>query len=466
MTLDEEITKYEPFSNKRMIAFAIHGALLSMVWTLRNWIQVYAALALGIPILYILLVFGIYVIWDAVNDPLTGNLLDRSSKFTSKHGKRFPFIVIGIMGALLCLTMLYIPVSFDPLLAVLWILMIIIIYDAFQTLYELSIRGLTVDMFRDEKQRVKLSSITHIVTGASMIFIGVFIPVLLGIFGGAKDANAYFYMTLVVISVMLIMAIPNIWSAREPEEMRELRTRLNVEGKSSSPPKEVLVRGLKDRNWMGVIIGYVIWVVEIGCISVGITFYVLDGLGLPIAAVGLPILLFLLVSFAVVPIWMKIAKKLGLKRTFFYSLLTTAITTAIFIFASNYNLLLILAAIGGIGHGGQGVAFDAITSEAIDNATLKSGIREESSYHGILRFFTATAIFWQVLIFAIVGTITGYDPALGTNNSEFAKLGLLLQMSIVPAIIMLIGSLIFWKLYTVTKDQAIENKNKLIEMNL
>ena len=157
MTLDEEITKYEPFSNKRMIAFAIHGALLSMVWTLRNWIQVYAALALGIPILYILLVFGIYVIWDAVNDPLTGNLLDRSSKFTSKHGKRFPFIVIGIMGALLCLTMLYIPVSFDPLLAVLWILMIIIIYDAFQTLYELSIRGLTVDMFRDEKQRVKLS---------------------------------------------------------------------------------------------------------------------------------------------------------------------------------------------------------------------------------------------------------------------------------------------------------------------
>ncbi len=85
---------------------------------------------------------------------------------------------------------------------------------------------------------------------------------------------------------------------------------------------------------------------------------------------------------------------------------------------------------------------------------------------GIMRFFTATAMFWQDLIFAIVGTITGYDPKLGTANSDFAKLGLNLQMSIIPATIMLISALISFKLYIVTKDQAIENKKKLIEMNL
>jgi hypothetical protein len=71
-----------------------------------------------------------------------------------------------------------------------------------------------------------------------------------------------------------------------------------------------------------------------------------------------------------------------------------------------------------------------------------------------------------VLIFAIVGIITGYDPQLGTENSDFAKLGLLLQMSLIPATLMFISSLIFFKMYTITKETAIENKNKLIEMNL
>ena len=79
MSSEEELTKYEPFSNKRMIAFALNLLILDTMWALRNWIQLYATKALGIPILYILLIFGIYVIWDAINDPLTGNLLDRSS---------------------------------------------------------------------------------------------------------------------------------------------------------------------------------------------------------------------------------------------------------------------------------------------------------------------------------------------------------------------------------------------------
>ena len=84
MSSDEELTKYEPFSKKKMLVFALYLPIINTFWTLRNWTQIYAAKALGIPIYLVLLMFGIYALWDAVNDPLTGNLLDRSSKFTSK----------------------------------------------------------------------------------------------------------------------------------------------------------------------------------------------------------------------------------------------------------------------------------------------------------------------------------------------------------------------------------------------
>jgi len=316
MSSEEELTKYEPFSNKRMIAYSLNVVILGLMWSIRNWIQIYAAKAIGIPILYVLFIMGIYVIWDAANDPLVGNLLDRSSKFTSKYGKRFPFIVIGIFGACISLSMLFIPVTFDPLIAALWILFIIILYDAFQTFYELSVRSLTVDMFRDQKQRVKLSTISHILAGIGSILLWTTIPLIIGIYGGVTNPRAYFVMALIIICTILIMSIPHIWSVREPDEMKELRMRLNKEGKSSSPPKEVIIRAFKDRNWVGFIIGYVSWLVEIGCVTVGLGFYLVDGLGLPISMVGPPVVAFLGVGFVVVPIWMKIAKKLVVKSCF------------------------------------------------------------------------------------------------------------------------------------------------------
>jgi Na+/melibiose symporter-like transporter len=207
-------------------------------------------------------------------------------------------------------------------------------------------------------------------------------------------------------------------------------------------------------------------VVLTACVTIGTAFYVLDVLGLPIEVTAFTGLTFFLVSFIAVPIWMKIARKIGSRKTFLYALLISIISTASFIFATNLSLLIIIFVFFAIGVSGAHVPLNAIFSEAIDNATLKSGIREESSYLGILRFFSATALFWQILIFAVVGTTTGYDPQLGTNNSNVAKLGLLLQMSLIPAIILLISLLFFMKFYTITKDQAIETKNKLIELKL
>jgi len=466
MSSDEELTKYEPFSKKKMLVFALYLPIMNTFWTLRNWTQIYAAKALGIPIYLVLIMFGIYALWDAVNDPLTGNLLDRSSKFTSKYGKRFPFIVIGLIGALGTITLMFLPVSSDPLMAMLWLLIIMIVYDAFQTIYELSVSGLIVDRFRDQKQRIRLGGYTRLVGGVRGIITGISIPLLILIGGGVSEPRAYFFMAVIIIIALFLVSIPMVLTTREPEEMIELRIRLNVEGKSSSPAKVVIKRALTDKNFMSVVLAYLVWVVLMGCFSIGLTFYIVDVLEMPITAVALPTITLLLVSFVTIPLWMKIAKKVGSRKAYLYLLLWTAISVASFIFAVNYTIVIILAGLVGVAVGGSMVVYQGSTSEAIDDATLKSGIREESSYHGVLRFFSATAIFFQVLIFTIVQTITGYDPLLGPDNTDLAKFGLLLQMSLVPAACMLIIALIFWKFCTVTKEKAIENKKKLIEMGL
>ncbi len=469
----KELNKYEPFSNKRMFGFGLGFMMLTLMWGIRGMIQIYSEKALKLPILTVFIIMACYSIWDAVNDPLTGYLLDRSKKFTSKRGKRFPFIIIGVIGASISLILLFLPISFDPLIASIWIFLMLIIWDQFQTIWELSSSSLTVDIFRDQKQRVKYGAVTNFLDGVGSVLRGFVIPITLAIYGGESSATAYFLMTIILCVFILILAIPYGLSIREPEEMIELRTRLDEEGKSTSPFKEIMKRVFTDKNWMSFIIAYVAFVVNIGCVTVGIYYYTVDGLGLPVETVAIFNLAFLAVSFISIPFWIKIIKKIGARKTFFYALVFGVFFSPLYlIFGWEFTPALLIGMLGGIGLAGQGVAFNSVYSQAIDNATVQTGKREESSYLGVLRFFSATAILWQILIFMLVAMATGYDAtidydyAAGIVPSQMARIGLNLQITIIPSVIQTIGALIFFKFNKITSEVAIENKKKIIEMGL
>jgi hypothetical protein len=100
-----------------------------------------------------------------------------------------------------------------------------------------------------------------------------------------------------------------------------------------------------------------------------------------------------------------------------------------------------------------------------------SGKHEETSFSGVLQFFSATGIFWQILIFFLVEITTGYDPTIvyweeGNIPSVIMIIGLNLRMCLIPGIILLITTLFYLKYNKVTAEKALENKNKLIEMGL
>jgi len=58
------------------------------------------------------------------------------------------------------------------------------------------------------------------------------------------------------------------------------------------------------------------------------------------------------------------------------------------------------------------------------------------------------------------------SSSAGVIPIQLARIGLNLQISIIPATILLIASLIYLKFNTITKEVAIENRKKLLEMDL
>ena len=472
MSDEETETKYEPFSNKRMMAFVLGGVIIQSMIEMRSYVQLYMTWGLGLSIAFVVLVFGIYVIWDAVNDPLTGYLLDKSKKFTSKHGKRYPFIVIGLIGGIAMLLCMYLPISTNPIIAVIWILCFLIAWDQFQTLAELSLQGLVTDRLRDTPQRAKYGSYYVLINGIFGVIKGISIPIALGMFGGVRTPIAYLFTTIFVLVMLVVLLIPFLIAAREPQEMVELRTQLDQEDKSSSASFiEALKKAFRDKNWVTVVFSYLTFAVAYFCISIGGALWIVDGLGLPIETMALFAIASLSLAFISIPFWIKVTKKLGARKTYMLGFTWIIVLAPVYLFLA-WSLIpaLILSAIIAIGWAGVDISFPAVYSEAIDDATVRTGYREEASYLGVLRFFSATAIFWWSVIFLVVSTITGYDPSIEYTPANpptlIQRIGLNMQISIIPAVILLIAILIFSKVNKITKEVAMANKKKLIEMGL
>ena len=91
----------------------------------------------------------------------------------------------------------------------------------------------------------------------------------------------------------------------------------------------------------------------------------------------------------------------------------------------------------------------------IDDATLKSGKRQEGLYGSV-------GVFFGTWVTSITYTLTWLITLF--FGSEL--IGLRIQMSIFPIIVMLIGGFLFWKLYIITPDEMKENTVKLKERNL
>ncbi|GAF83471.1 unnamed protein product, partial [marine sediment metagenome] len=82
---------------------------------------------------------------------------------------------------------------------------------------------------------------------------------------------------------------------------------------------------------------------------------------------------------------------------------------------------------------------------------------------GISSFFSRLSRAFQIAIFSIVHILTGFVEGQ-TAQTELAKFGVRLHMSVIPAIVLLICTIVFWKLYPITPRIYMENKKKLKEL--
>jgi len=466
-----------PHKEVKYWAWALGGPVGLIMTNLWGRIQYFSAHILLIPQITIFMIYLIYSTVDAFNDPIIGYFADRSTRFTEKYGKRFPWILLGRIFQPIFLIFCFIPISIvlnDPsnlTLSIVWLIIMMCIFETFTTISEINQSALFPDLFRTKNERSKSIRASQIISIIYQIIIPtIIIPIILGKLGGLDDPDAYLGTVIVCTILFYIMLIPFSYGVYENKEIRAFRVQLDQARKSYSAIKESLIRIFTDRNWMAYVIMFTLYSIAGICFLNGLPFFFFDGLGYDIDSFKaiLPQLIVLVMTFVGSLLFIPLVKKYGARKICILSLVLFSLFFILLfsIIILPVALLNILCILGGLSYGGVIVSGIYIGAEAIDNAVIKSGKREEGSYNGILRIFTAYSYALQTLIFAIVSLFTGFVSGDPSTYTIGAYIGLLVQISLIPFFILLIGVIVFTLMYTIRKEDALKNTEKLQELGL
>lgn len=146
-------------------------------------------------------------VWDAINDPIFGGLID---KVRFKKGKFVPWLRISLVGIPAATILMFaIPTGASPLVKILWAAVAYILWDTAYTICDVPIFGLVTTITSVQQERISLNAIGRVCTMIAAMAVLVVIPTFRSMLGGWTP-------TVVMLSVVgAIVMLPICFTAKE-----------------------------------------------------------------------------------------------------------------------------------------------------------------------------------------------------------------------------------------------------------
>jgi len=409
---------------------------------------------------------GIYVIWDAIDDPLLGYMSDRPKRFWGKWGKRYPWVMVSFAPVCITFALLYGPPFSDEMLLLAWLIVNLFIFDTFRSLWNINFSALLYEKYITDDERTKISGFNNIFRQLGGVFAMIVPGFLINYMDPSTFLN-YGIFVSILSAICVIIAIPGMKEDKWMKERAVLLAQSGVyRGSTLVDFFSTMKRGFKTRNFsVFLIVGTLFFLMSI-MQQASIPYYISCILVLGAEAQLLIYMPYLIIVIAVTPFAVKIAKKINPVKMFKYLLFTYGIGAFLLLIPTDLISAIIVQSIIAFISGFTIIVLTPVIGMMLDEATLSFKAHKEGILLGIYIFFQALAGFASTLIILLVHSLTGFDPTLGASQTALAFFGLRLQIAIIPGIIMMIAGIIFMFGWTLTDEKMVEIRAKLKELKL
>lgn len=380
VTSKKERLSYASYFVGQNIIFGLVGTYLMLFYT--DYMGLTAA-SVG-------LLFLVARIWDAINDPMMGIIVDKSNL---KGGKFKPWLNFSVIALPVATILLFINPGLSGSAKLVYAYVTYIAWGMVYTVCDVPIFSLSTSITPNINERVSLLSSGRVAAGIA----GLISAVLLMPF---VQAAGWMAAAVVLSIISLITMVP---------QMKHTKERVVVERKSMGM-KEIF-QYLRQNKYMQIIIlSYAMLIGAIATIGMNNYFAIyLMGSESYIPIIGLIMGLSSLFAAMIAP---RMIGKLGKKAFLVWSLIIGIAASLIFYIVgySNLVLTLTLIAIRTITTFVPIVLFGMFTSDCIEYGTQKTGIRAEALTFSMQTFITKMAFAVGAALTAFVLSMSGYVP--------------------------------------------------------
>jgi GPH family glycoside/pentoside/hexuronide:cation symporter len=414
-----------------------------------------------VPIILIGVAFFFYGIWNMVNDPLAGFLSDKTTRFTKKWGRRFPWFLFSAFPLAIVYFLIFAVPFTGEFVIFFWLLITICIFDLFFSFWMTNWLALYPDKFRSHKERTKVGGITTILGLLGMAF-GMLLPPLF-ITYGVKES--YIYAALLVTMIGLISAFLMVPGMREDQELRERALKVVESREMELSFFKTMKFALKQKNFIVYLVAYLATIILMVFMLSSVYFMVRYILKMPAEVEIYVLATFLLGVLISVPLWVRLSRSLGNRKMYIWGCGLTAIALIPFLLISSLVLVMIFAFLLGVSASALWTLMYPTLSDVIDEVVEKTGKRQEGTYFGIRTFIGRLSIVLQAIVFAVVHELTNYVPGAETQTPS-AIWGIRIIMALIPMVFFIIAFFLMLKVYDLSLDRVKETQNKLMRLKI
>jgi len=376
------------------------------------------------------------LVWDAVNDPVTGYLSDRTR---SRLGRRRPFLLATAVPMGITFALLWSPPSgLGVWSGFLFMVLAFALLDTFYTLYSTPYLALGAELTRDYHERTQLSatrSFFHVLG----LFTGGILPAVL-VARASTPGEGYALAGVILGALMLGVALVTGLSLRElppPPDGARIGWRPFLAGMRST---------LGNRPFRIMLGAFFLILLAGGTNQMAMPYAFRYWLRAPDVVAGV-VGVYLLASVASLPLWTRLAGRYGkdvaLRGCIAWAVLVLGLLPVVFEPGMSLARISVILVLAGVGNGGWAVLPVAITADIVDHDELTSYTRREGAFFGVwtlvMKIATAAAA-------GVVGgllQLVGYVP--NVEQTPAAVLGIRMLYGPVPAAFMLAALVVFWR---------------------